>query len=139
MDNFVYLLGFGSGTSGALLSQFIRIILATIFVAGLAYFATKLLALSRGRAAITRGGNLKVIESIAIGMQSVLQLVKAGDKYLVLGITKERITLLAELSAEEVTEPEPPDFGAVSVPFNKVLQKFLPKATDGQRDEDLNE
>jgi len=122
-----------------MVGQFFRIILATVAVAVLAYFVTKLLALSRGRAKGTAVGNLQVVESVAISVQSMVQLVRAGDRYLVLGVTKERISLLAELSKEEIREIEEPNFDAVTVPFNKVLQKFLPKAKDGQRDEDLNE
>ena len=134
MDNLIYLLNFGAFPASAMLGHFFRIILATAGVALLAYYVTKMLALSRGRIGRGRGGNLQVVESIAVGAQSMIQLIKAGDKYLVVGITKERVTLLAELSKEEVSEPEAPELP--TVPFNKVLSRFLPQAKDGQREED---
>jgi len=134
MDNLIYLLNFGGFPAAAMMGHIFRIVLATAGVALLAYYVTKMLALSRGRAGRIRGGNLQVVESIATGAQSMIQLIKAGDKYLVVGITKERVTLLAELSKEEVSEPEAQEFPVV--PFNKVLSRFLPQAKDGQREED---
>jgi len=129
----------GSWPASAMIGQFFRIILATVIVAAMAYFATKLLAISKGRARSTSKGNLSVVESIAVSSTSMVQLVKAGDKYLIIGVTKEKITLLTELNSNEVVEPEIQDLSAVTEPFNKVLSKFLPKARDGQGNEDSNE
>lgn len=139
MYSLIYVLSMGSWPASAMIGQFFRIILATVIVAAMAYFATKLLAISKGRARSTSKGNLSVVESIAVSSTSMVQLVKAGDKYLIIGVTKEKITLLTELNSNEVVEPEIQDLSAVTEPFNKVLSKFLPKARDGQGNEDSNE
>jgi len=96
------------------------------------------------RAGLT-AGNLQLKESIFIGAQNMVQLVRAGDKYLVLGVNKERVTLLAELTEEQIKEAEalPP----ISASFGKVLERFLlPKdeTDDGEprnenRDENRND
>ena len=139
MENFIYILSTGNWpASGAMLGQFFRIIFITAAIALLAYYATKLLA-TRGRARFSRGANLQHIETIAVTAHVMIQLVRAGEKYLVLGVTKERVNVLAVLTKEEINEPDEPEMGAVNVPFNKILSRFLPQAKDGQRDEDLNE
>ena len=140
MKNLIFAL-LNWSASSAMLGQFFTMMLITAGVAVLIYCVTRFLAVSRRRMGLgRRSGNLRVVESIAVTSQSMVQLVKAGEeKYLVIGVTKERINLLAVLTKEEVDEPEEPDMGAVAVPFNKVLQRFLPQAKDGQRDEDMNE
>ncbi|MCL2216344.1 MAG: flagellar biosynthetic protein FliO [Defluviitaleaceae bacterium] len=144
MDIFAYFIALGNwsalammGTASAMMGLFFRIILVTAFVALLAYFVTKLIA-SRGRAGgWVKSGNLKIIESMAVGAQSMVHLIKAGEKYLVIGVSKERgVTLLTELSKEEVDEPTLPEQGMENLPFNKIFQKFLPQAKDGQGEED---
>lgn len=69
-------------------------------------------------------GNLQLKESIFIGQQNMVQLVRAGDKYLVLGVSKERVTVLVELSEDVIKEAE--DMPPMSTSFNKVLERFLP-------------
>jgi len=96
---------------------------ATFLVAGLAWYATKKLAGARGIG--RKAGNLAVIESVNVGGQAVVQLVKAGDKFLVVGVTRERVTLLAEVDKEQIVEPEIPDFKNLNTPFGKVLSRFI--------------
>ena len=126
--------------SSQMLWAFLRIILATVFVALLAYFATKMIALTRARAGGGRSGagfgyvkNLRVVESIAVGGGVMIQLIKAGEKYLVVGVTRERVNLLSELTKEQIEEFES---SPAAVPFSKIFSRFLPQAKDGQREED---
>ncbi|MDR0271842.1 MAG: flagellar biosynthetic protein FliO [Clostridiales bacterium] len=125
MENLIFLLSEGWSTTTAA-DQFFSILRffgATILVAALAYFATKKLAGSRMMG--QRNGNLSVLESINVGGQAVIQLVKAGDKFLVVGVTKENITLLSEIDKEHINEPERPDFKNLNTPFAKVLSRFI--------------
>jgi len=143
VDTFAYVINLESwsaAAASAMVGHFFRIILATVFVAILAYFVLRLVG-ARGRASQwSRNGNLKLIETIAIGAQSMVQLIKVGDKFLVIGVSKDKgITLLAELSKDEVEEPEAVDVPPINVPFNKIMQRFLPQAKDGQREEDSDE
>ncbi|MCL1843920.1 MAG: flagellar biosynthetic protein FliO [Defluviitaleaceae bacterium] len=121
----------------------VRFIAATGFVAILAYYATKKLASSRKLN--PKDGNLSVVESLNVGGNAVVRLVKAGEKFLVIGVTKEKVTLLTELDKEQVTEPETVEIKTLDTPFGRVLSRFItPKdepshGEPAQRDEDKRE
>jgi|GEM_PF-799276 len=118
-----------ASSAGDLIWRFLQIILATIFVVLLSYYSIKMFAIARGQRG-RQGSNLSVIESIAVGQQSMVQLVRAGDKYLVIGVTKEKVTLLSEVDKAIVIEPEPMSFSSADVPFGNVLSRFLPPKDD---------
>jgi len=137
MENLVYLLSPPNWPAFDWWPVF-RTILATVFVALLAYFVVRMLALARGR--MGRGGNLAVIESIAVGNQSMVQLIKAGDKYLVIGVTREKVTILTELEDSQVNVPDTVEVAIT--PFDSVLKRYLgPKtdSADSQQQGDENE
>jgi len=84
----------------------------------LAYYATRFFtAKARG----TPYGNLKVIEGLGVGQQGNVLLVKAGKKYILIGVTKERITFLAELGEGDLNLNEP----AAPAKFESYLKKFM--------------
>jgi flagellar biogenesis protein FliO len=121
----------------------IRFFAATGLVAILAYYATRRLTGARGKLRRSNGGgNLEIIESVNVAGQAVVQIVKAGEKYLVIGVTKENITMLTEV--EEINEPEPVE--AAPSPFGKIFSRFItPKdetediVSDEARNEEKNE
>ncbi|MCL1846244.1 MAG: flagellar biosynthetic protein FliO [Defluviitaleaceae bacterium] len=103
---------------------------ATILVAVLAWFVTKkMVGANRvGR----KSGNLSVVESVNLGGMTTVQLVKAGEKYLVIGVTRERVTLLGEIDKEQIAEPDVTNFSHLNTPFGKVLSRFIkPQDTSG--------
>lgn len=51
------------------------------------------------------GRNLEVIESVGVGPRRLVCLLRAGDQYLVLGITDGSITTLQRLDRIEEREP----------------------------------
>ena len=126
----IFLFGIGSGTDQIFVV--LRWVAATAFVAVLAYYVTKMLALSRGRG--RKGGNLRIVESISLGNQSVIHLIKAADKYLVVGVSRENITMLCELSEDEVVVDEQALFDPKETPFGKVLSRFMPSDTTTSMD-----
>ena len=106
----------------------LRLIGATIFVALLAYYVTRLMAGARLRKSRSRGkGTLQLIESINITRESGVHLVKAADKYMVVGVTKENVNLLAELSEEDLPEIPESTADQANVPFGKLLSRFINK------------
>ncbi|MCL2617576.1 MAG: flagellar biosynthetic protein FliO [Defluviitaleaceae bacterium] len=100
------------------------------FVIGLAVLSTKWIAGARYRRGA--GGNLHLIESIAVGQQTYLQLVRAGDKYIVIGVSRTGVSFVCEVAGEQVTLPEHRNIGEGVVPerFEKYLQSFIHKKTD---------
>lgn len=68
--------------------------------------------LGGGFPAMGRSGRLQVLDRAGVGRDQNLLVVRAGQRYLLLGSTPAGLTLLAELTAEEgkIWEaPAPPD------------------------------
>lgn len=70
-------------------------------ILGAAYFATKYLA--RKGLNPAKNKNLKVIETVPLGIDKSLLLVKVGEQYLLLGSTQKNISLLSAIEQEKLT------------------------------------
>jgi len=122
---------------GGMLWSMLRFIAAIGFVSILAYYATKKMAGASisGR----KSTNISVVESINLGGYATVKLVKAGEKYLVLGVTKERISFLSEIDSEQIVSQETIDFTKLDTPFGKILSRFVKsqdtQGNDGENDE----
>ena len=79
---------------------FIYLIFAFGIILGLAWLTTKLLA-SQGFKKY-KNRNIRLLEGINVGPQKNLQLVKVGEKILLLGITKDRIINLETFKEDEL-------------------------------------
>ena len=81
-------------------AQFVTAILIFLFVLVLTYFTTRFV----GKFQQTRLGyrNFESIESFRITNGKYLQLVRVGSKYVVIGIGKDSVTKICELSEEDV-------------------------------------
>ncbi len=104
------------------------IVLLVLFIVVLigAYFATRLF----GSFQIKKGNsrNIQRLESISVGPQKVLQLIKVGEEYLLIGITKDRITFMKEIDPEHIDLSHyTMDKKNQVLSFNKQLEKFLKK------------
>lgn len=86
----------------------------------LTYLTTRFIAgYQKGKSV---GRNLEVLESYRVASNKYLQIVRAGKKFLVIGIGKDEIHVLAELSEEELTmSAEPAETGMLS--FKELLDK----------------
>jgi flagellar biosynthetic protein FliO len=105
------------------------VVFALGFVLFLAYFSVRLM----GRARMGRSRNVKVIEGVALSPQNTVQLVQAGDKYFLIGVSRTGITLIGEVNAESVTvSPEV----LPEMPFEKYLTNFLSRK---KKDDDNND
>ncbi len=99
-----------------------------LFVLALTYYVTRWIAgYQRTK---TAQGNISMIEVQRVANNQYIQLVRAGkDKYLVIGSTKDRMTLLATLTEEELrTMPEPVASAPVAGKgFSDILEDFKKK------------
>ncbi len=108
-----------------ILGQFFSLTLVIIIVVLLAHYSTKFFAkvsLNRGR-----NTNLSVIESIGIGYQQNIQLIRVCNKYIVVGVSKEKMVLLTELSEEEAMslQNNKENLSIDKFKFNDVLEKII--------------
>lgn len=91
-----------------------------VVVMVLTYFTTRFIAgYQKGRSV---GRNLEVLESYRVTSNKYLQIVRAGKKYLVVGIGKEEIHVLAELSEDELTLSSETE-GKGTLSFKELLDK----------------
>ena len=100
----------------------IIVLLATFaFVIFLAYFSLRLMGRARG---VRSSGNVKVVEATSVGFQNTVQLVRAGDKFFLIGVSRTGITLIGEVNADAINieTKAMPDMS-----FDKYLSKFFNK------------
>ena len=93
-------------------------ILVLIALMAIAYYVTRFLSVkARGYA----GGNVKIIEGVSVGQGGSVVLLKAGKKFVLVGVTKDRVSFLTELDETDIDIKETPQSGR----FDMYLGKFL--------------
>lgn len=106
--------------------QFMTVLVLFIFVLAITYVVTRWIAKSQqGRVGT---GNLEVVETCRITANKYVQIVRAGEKYLVIGVGKDEIHMLAELSEQELVlrddgKGQNPDFAGVLDKVRKLKYK----------------
>lgn len=80
--------------------ELIGLILIFLVVLVACYFTTKFIA--GKQMGQKRIGNFEVIETFAISQNKYLQLVRTGNKYIVISVTKEAVSFITELDENEV-------------------------------------
>ena len=109
------------------------LLVCVLGVVVLAWLFTRYVA-GRGGMIGASGGSerFKVLSRLPLGREQNAVLVKAGEKYLLLGVTPSEISLLKELTAEEAEavyalppdQPAPPSFGEA---LRTVLKQKKPR------------
>lgn len=99
--------------------QLITAVCIFIFVLALAYFTTKFTAgFQKNKLA---SPNVEVIETFRLTQNKYIQIVRVGTRYYSIAVCKDTITMLGELTREELTIPETGTGTAVS--FKEILDK----------------
>lgn len=86
--------------AGSTIYGILYFIFMTAVILGAAYYVTRFIA-KRGFGA-SGNRNIKVVESINLGIDKSLLLVKVGEQYMLLGSTQKNITLLAEIDKDKL-------------------------------------
>ena len=117
--------------------QLFYLVIVLILICALAYYAIKWMARARN----VKSGNLnmKVLEAVSVGQAATVQLVKAGEKYIVIGVTKERVTFLTEMTEDELEQAATPPGGGVKMPFEKYFNQILRKPGNIQKGDKKDE
>lgn len=125
----------GGWSMFSMIAQLFFILLVFAAVVALAIFSTKWVASAKY---IKRGNNnLQLMDSMSIGYQSAVHLLKCGNKYILIGVTKDKITMLTEVQKEELEITEKLQ-GRQKAHFEKYLGSFI--KTDGiRKDDDKND
>lgn len=83
--------------------QLIIVLICFVVVLVLAYYTTRWLAnYQKGR---SFNKNLKIIETLKLSPDKYVQIIACGkEKYLIVGLSKNEVTLLGELSEDELID-----------------------------------
>ena len=121
-------------STGQSFFQLIVVLICFVAVLVLAYFTTRWLAnYQKGH---TYNKNLKIIETLKVSPDKYVEIISCGaDKYLIIGISKNEVSLLGELTKEELIDLDvsPPSDGATgnnggfTTGFNQIIDKMKSK------------
>lgn len=109
--------------------QFITVLILFVFVLAITWATTRWIAgFQKGKTSV---GNLEVIETMRVSSNKFIQIVRAGDKYLVIAVGRDEVHMLTELSGEELAfnekQEQPP------VDFAQILDR-VKKRKDKEKD-----
>ena len=113
-------------------TQFLTVFLVFILVLGLTYFTTRFVGNYQKARSINR--NFEVIETYRITNGKYLQIVKVGSKYLVIGIGKDDVTSICELSEDDIKPADEMPSQPVEA-FKSILEKAKGHIKGGSENE----
>lgn len=92
-----------SGTDGYI--QFITVLLIFIAVLGITAWTTKWIANYQKQQSVN--GNIEVLETTRIANNKYIQIIRAGEKYMVIAVCKDSVTMLGEIPEEQLKSGNP--------------------------------
>lgn len=113
----------GNSTLDNLL-QLMGLILLFIFIIISAHFISKFIAGIKVNK--MKDSNFHIIDSIQISQGKILQIIKVGERYILISISKENINFIMELNEDEISIKEIESTDAIEG-FKKTLEKFQKK------------
>lgn len=122
---------------GEVLLSLLWLVICCALVLGLAYWFTKYVV-GRGRLGkLGAGGgteNLRVLSQLSLGKDQRLLVVRAGERFLLLGVTASGISMLAEFTPEEAETWIAAEKNQTEQPpsFTEALQKVLKQKVGGE-------
>ncbi len=104
--------------------QLLGMVVVFILVLAATYYATKWIA--KSGAIQSHSSNIKVIETFKIAPNKYIQIIKLGDRYYSIGVTKDHITFLTSLEEEQL-DLQKADTSLPNVSFMEVMGKVVSK------------
>ncbi len=103
--------------------QLLTVVLIFIFVLALTYFVTKLsVGIQKGR---MFSPNVEILETFRIAPTKYIQVVRIGEKYFSYVVCKDTVTLLGELTKDDISEFNKAETGkAMNVSFKEIFDKL---------------
>ncbi len=114
-------------------TQFLTVILIFLLVLGLTYLTTRFVGNYQKIRNVSR--NFEVIETLRITNGKYLQIVRVGEKYVVIGIGKDSITKVCDLSPDDI-KPIPEEMLTQSSEMFKAILDKAKERIKGGKDND---
>lgn len=100
-------------------AQLLTVFLVFILVLFLTYWTTRFAGNFQKQQ--MAGKNIRVMETVSVSNGKFLQIVKIGNRYFVIGVSKDNITYLCELKEEDLDFSSSQSTGDS---FKNILEKF---------------
>ncbi len=102
------------------ISQLLTVIAIFLFVLFITYFTTRFVGSYEKQK--LRGRNIEVIDTCRISPSKYIQVIKIGEKYVAIGVSKDQISYLTEIDPEGLVPAQDTDLKNVD------FQAFLTQA-----------
>ncbi|MBQ8148758.1 MAG: flagellar biosynthetic protein FliO [Lachnospiraceae bacterium] len=117
--------------------QFFTVLIIFVFVLSITWLTARYIAgFQKGK---MRGNNFEMIDSFRISQNQVVQILRIGQRYVAVAVGKDNVTLLSELSEEEIIfsegVTEPVQFDEIWKKAKGLVQKSDMKAADEHEEE----
>ena len=87
-----------------MIGRLVCLFLLFAFVVFLAYAAARITGSFQSN--VSKQSNVHIIEIYRLSANKTIEIVKIGEHYLAIAVCKDNVTLLTELTAEEINEQE---------------------------------
>lgn len=113
--------------------QFISVLVVFVLVLGLTALTTRWIARYQKQQNVN--GNIEVLETTQMAGGKYIQIVRIGQHYIAVAVCKDTVTMLCEVSQEELQARE-----AAQMPdFHELLKKAIRKAPEKSGDKPSEE
>ena len=111
--------------------ELIGIIIIFLIILAAAYFTSVFVGKTQGNGHLGRQKNIKLIETFRISSSQFLQIVKIGNRYFALAVSRNHTEFIAELNEDELFLQETVD---ATIPFQNIFEKVKEKLPAAQKD-----
>lgn len=109
------------GSSVGSISQLITVILIFLFVLAITVFATRYVGEFQKMQGVNR--NLEVIETLRVTNNKYLQIVRTANKYVVIAIGKDEISMITEIDEDELIKVSSEKGTSLKESFSDIISK----------------
>ena len=102
--------------------QFVTVLLLFLVVLVITYGVTRWISGIQKTQMV--GRNMEIVDTMRISSSKYLQIVRAGEKYLVIAVCKDTVTMLAEIPKESLMLQNNMQTGGYQPGFREILEKI---------------
>ena len=105
--------------------QLIGVLLIFVFVLAITYYVTKWIAGYQKQHNFQK--NMRVVETMKLTTNKYIQIIEVGETYLVIGIGKDEVTMLAQLTREQLNDVSLEDtvkYQNTGESFSNIMKQF---------------
>ena len=115
---------------------FVSLLFAFALILGLAYVTTKIVASANFKK--YKNKNMRLLEGMQLGPQKSLQLVRVGNKILLLALSKDNVEKIETFYPNELNVSED-DYDKNIVSFQEVFEKMTKGITNNEDEKNVTE